>query len=238
MPRFNLRQKDETFKPLAPFQVLAVMCCPNDRIRREKMMAHIKVGTGTAVPRRRPLSSDEYRSEVRISALKGVVAGGLLLSRLQLHLNSYRFSLDQAILLARSLLPSWETRFGGSWPRDADLRQWPRSRRKMLDAYDEFRPVAHLWAGLIYGGQHERQDIWPGSVQLLPVFLSYAEAILELASEVPTPRREQRFALTPKEVWRFIIPQRLIVDRKLEALPLKEEQLQILNEQEGHKSLI
>ena len=95
MPRFNLRQKDETFKPLAPFQVLAVMCCPNDRIRREKMMAHIKVGTGTAVPRRRPLSSDEYRSEVKISALKGVVAGGLLLSRLQLHLNSYRFGLDR-----------------------------------------------------------------------------------------------------------------------------------------------
>lgn len=238
MPRFDLRQDDDTLKPLAPFQVLAVMCCPTDRIRRERMLAHIQAGTAVAVPRRQALSGQDFRSEVRLSALKGVVAGGLLLSRLQLHLNSYRFSLDRAMLLVRSLLPAWEKRYGGSWPQDANLRQWPHSRRKMLDAYDWFRPVAHLWAGLIYGGQYERQDIWPGSLQTLPVFLSYAEAILELAVRVPTPRREQRFALTPTEVWKFVIPQRLIVHRKLEALPLNEEQLQILNEQEGRKLLI
>jgi hypothetical protein len=83
---------------------------------------------------------------------------------------------------------------------------------------------------LIYGGEHEREDIWPGSLKTLPVFLSYAEAILELAFQMPTPRREKRFALTPEEVWRFAVPQRLTVHRKLQGLPLHEEQLRVLNE--------
>ena len=237
MPRFDLRQDDETLKPLAPFQVLAVMCCPSDRIRRERMMAHIQASTKVAVPRRGPLSGEEYHSEVRIGALKGTVAGGLLLSRLQLHRNGMPFSLDRVILLTRSVLPHWEQRFGGSWPQDATLRQWTRSRRKMLDVFREFRPVAHLWAGLIHGGQHERQDIWPGSPETLPVFLSYAEAILELASQVPTPRREERFALTATEAWRFSIPKRLIATKELDALPLDEKQQQILNDHEASKLL-
>jgi hypothetical protein len=62
------------------------------------MMAHIQVSTETAIPRRQPLSVEQYRSEVRIGALKGTVAGSLLLSRLQLHLNGMRFSLDRACL--------------------------------------------------------------------------------------------------------------------------------------------
>jgi hypothetical protein len=231
MPRFDLRQDDETFKPLALFQVLAVMCCPTDRIRREKMMAHIQAGTGVARPRRKPLSGEEYRSEVRLGALKGVVAGGLLVTRLQLHLNGYRFSLARAMPLVKALLPGWQPPYGGTWPKDASTRQWPHSRRKMLAAYDEYRSVAHLWAALIHGGQHEQEDIWPGSVETLPILQSYAEALLEIASRLPSPHRDQRFALTRSEVWRLIIPSKLIVYRTLEALPLNEEQRRILNEQ-------
>ena len=230
MPRFDLRQ-DETFKPLAPFQVLAVMCCPTDQIQREKMMAHIQAGTGVARPRRQPLSGDEYCSKVRLSALKGVVAGGLLLTRLQLHLNNYRFSLARAMPLVRALLPEWQPPYGGTWPKDASTRQWPHSRRKMLAAYDEYRSVVHLWAALIYGGQHGREDIWPGSVETLPTLLSYAEALLEIAYHLPSSHREPRFALTHPEVWRFLIPKELVVHRTLEALPLNDAQMGILNEQ-------
>jgi len=74
-------------------------------------MAHIQAGTGVARPRRQPLSGEEYRSEVRLGALKGAVAGGLLLTRLQLHLNGYPFSLARALPLVRALLPNWETRY-------------------------------------------------------------------------------------------------------------------------------
>jgi hypothetical protein len=237
MPRFDLRQDAEALKPLAPFQVLAVMCCPTDRIRREKMVGDIQVTSGIAVPRRRPFSSEEFRREVRLSALKAAVAGGLLLTRLQLHLNGYRFSLAKAMPLVRALLPDWEPRFGGTWPKDASTRQWPHSRRKMLAAYDEYRSVSHLWAAVIHGGQHNRADIWPGSVETIPILLSYAEAILEIASSLPNPHQEQRFALTRSEVWSFLMPPNLVVRRKLEALPLNEEQLRIFNEQERRNAL-
>lgn len=235
MPIFDLRQNEDSFKSLAPFQVLSVMCYPNDRVRRERMIAHIQAGTGGVTPRRQPLSGEEYRSEVRLAALRGNVAGSLLLSRLQLHLCGRHFSLDRAMRLARSLLPGWQQPSGGSWPRDASLHQWPHSRRKMLDAYDEFRPVAHLWAGLLYGGQQERHDIWPGSLQTLPVFLAYSESILQLAFQVPTPRREQRFVLTPREAWRFVIPENVVLRKTLQGLPLNEEQLRVLNECGGRK---
>jgi len=191
-------------------------------------MAHIQAGTGVARPRRQPLSGEEYRSEVRLGALKGAVAGGLLLTRLQLHLNGYPFSLARALPLVRALLPNWETRYGGTWPKDASTRQWARSRRKMLAAYDEYRPVSHLWAALIHSGQHKREDVWPGSVETIPALLSYAEALLDMASCLPSRHRDQRFALTRREVWSFIIPQKLVVHRTLSALPLNEDQVRIL----------
>jgi hypothetical protein len=135
----------------------------------------------------------------------------------------------------RALLPDWETRYGGTWPKDTRTRQWVRSRRKMLAAYDEHRSVAHLWAALIHGGQHQREDIWPGSVGTLPILLSYAESILNIASRLPSPHRHRRFALTRSDVWTFIIPQKLVVDRTLEALPLNGEQRRILNEHQAPK---
>jgi hypothetical protein len=108
MPRFDIRKDDERLKPLAPFQVLAVMCCPTDRIKRERVIGDIEVTSGLAVPRHRPFSSEEFRKEVRLSSLKAVVAGGLLLTRLQLHLNGNRFSLARAMPLVTALLPAWE----------------------------------------------------------------------------------------------------------------------------------
>ena len=101
----------------------------------------------------------------------------------------------------------------------------------MVAAYDEYRSVAHLWAALIHGGQYERTDVWPGSVETIPVLLAYAEALLQIASRLPSPNRDQRFALSRSEVWSFIIPQKLIMHRTLEAPPLNEKQRRILNEQ-------
>jgi hypothetical protein len=60
MPRFDLCQKDGTLDPLAPFKVLTVMCCPNNRIRREKMLGTIQKETKEGKPRRRPLTSPEF----------------------------------------------------------------------------------------------------------------------------------------------------------------------------------
>lgn len=93
MPFFNLHQDDETFKALAPFQVLAVMCHPNSPLSRERMLADIQRGTGQGKPRRRPFSSEEFRAEVRRLSPRASVAGGLLLTMIQLDANGYRGSL-------------------------------------------------------------------------------------------------------------------------------------------------
>ena len=55
MPRFDLRQDDGTLDPLAPSKVLTVMCHPNNRIQREKMLGNIQKVTGEGKPRRHPL---------------------------------------------------------------------------------------------------------------------------------------------------------------------------------------
>jgi hypothetical protein len=82
---FDLRLDEDTFDPLAPFKVLAVLCHPRDRSARERMLAHVHAGTGVGRPRRRALDRDEFHSEVRQNALRAGVAGSLLLTRLQLH---------------------------------------------------------------------------------------------------------------------------------------------------------
>ena len=87
-----------------------------------------------------------------------------------------------------------------------------------------------------YSEQWDRPDIWPGSLDTLPTFLAYAERIRDMCCVVPSPSRDRRFAVTRSEVWSFTIPQRL-APVKLLTLPLNEEQLAILNEQEATKLL-
>ena len=64
MPRFDLRQDEGTLDPLAIFKVLAVMCHPNDRIQREKMLGIIEKETGVARPRRHPVTAEAFMQEV------------------------------------------------------------------------------------------------------------------------------------------------------------------------------
>jgi hypothetical protein len=107
----------------------------------------------------------------------------------------------------------------------------------MLQAYNEFRNVAHFWGAFLHGQQHERQDIWPGAPETLPTFLSYAEAILELACALPSFAGDRRFAATRAEAWSFIMPGQ-IGPAQLLPLPLNEEQIAILNEHEKRNPLI
>lgn len=89
---------------------------------------------------------------------------------------------------------------------------------------------------MLHGQQHDRQDIWPGSLQTLPTFLAYADRILDMACSLPSFARGRRFAISRSEAWSFTMPQPL---RRvtLGALPLNDEQLAILNEQENCKAL-
>jgi len=236
MPRFDLRQDDGTLDPLASFKVLAVMCGPHDRVLREKMLGSVQKESRVGQPRRRPATRQAFWDEIRRADRRAAVAGGLLLTILQLHSNGYRPSLNLAIPLVSALLPTWKQPEGPHWSKTCHFEHWPRAKDSMLRAYDEFRSVAHLWATLLYSEQWGRPDIWPGSLDTLPTFLAYAERILDMSCVVPSPSRDRRFAVTRSEVWSFTIPQRL-TPVKLLTLPLNEQQRAILNEQEDAKVL-
>jgi hypothetical protein len=60
MPRFDLRQDDGTFDPLASFKVLAVMCGPHDRVLREKMIGSVQKESRVGHPRRRPARGKHF----------------------------------------------------------------------------------------------------------------------------------------------------------------------------------
>jgi hypothetical protein len=237
MPRFDLRQDDGVLDPLATFKVLAVMCHPNDRTKREKMLGSIQKETGVARPRRRPVTAEAFMQEVRLTSRRAAVAGSLLLTMLQLHHSGRRPSLNQAILLVTALLPEWQQPQSPYWSEICHFEHRPRSKTTMLQAYNQFRTVAHFWGALLHGQEHDRQDIWPGSPQTLPTFLSYAEAILELACALPSFANDRRPAHTCSEAWSFIFPGQ-IESPTLLGLPLTEQQVAILNEQERRNALI
>jgi hypothetical protein len=236
MPRFDLRQNDGTVHPLAPFKVLAVMCHPKNRIQREKMLGHIGKDTGVSRPRRQSMTAEGFMQEVRLNSRRAAVAGGLLLAMLQLHHSGRRSSLNQAIGMVSALLPEWKQPQSPYWSKICHYEHRPHSKTNMLRAYNQFRTVGHLWGALLYSQQHNRQDIWPGAPETLATFLAYAEAILGLASALPSSARDRRFALTRSEAWSFTLPEP-VATVNVEVPPLNKQQLAILDEQETYKAL-
>jgi hypothetical protein len=221
MPLFDLRQDDGTLDPLAPFKVLTVMCHPDDLIQRERMLGSIQKETGEGKARRRPLTSEEFFDEIRRVGTRASVAGSLLLTMVQLQLSDHNPSLNNAIPLVVALLPKWEQPKGPYWSRDCHIGHHPHSRENILSAFNEFRSVAHLWAALLHGRQHDQQDIWPGSLETLPIFLAYAEAILDLACDLRSLAPGQRFVMRRPQAWRFT--NRDVPRISLRPVPLTEE---------------
>jgi hypothetical protein len=232
MPSFDLRSDGDLLDPLTPYKVLAVMCHPGrrDRHLRERMVARVQADRGATRTRRRPISQEEFMRQVRHGSARAAVAGGVLLTRLQLQLNGDKPSFNWARPLVLGLLPLWEQPIGPHWSEDAHLGHRPRTRPRMLKACNDFRPVAHLWAAMIHGLQHSRDDIWPFPPGSLPTFLAYADCFLDLACALPSPDRKRRFAMTRSEAWTFTLPTSLHRSIVLEALPFTVEQRRILDQ--------
>ena len=132
MPTFDLRDQSGGLHPLAPFKVLAVMCHPTDRKMRERMLAPVQRETGTQTPRAAGLSHDQIMREVQLRGNRAGLAGGLLLTLLQLRKNGCRHSLNRAIPLITPLLELWEQPTAPTWTPDSHVAHRPHSRRKVL----------------------------------------------------------------------------------------------------------
>ncbi len=230
MPTFDLRDQSRGLHPLAPFKVLAVMCHPTDRKMRERILAPVQRETGTQTPRAAGLGHGQNMREVQLRGNRAGLAGGLLLTLLQIHDNDVRHSLNRAIPLITHLLEKWDQPIAPAWSPDSHVAHRPHSRRKVLGAFNDFMSVAHLWAALIHGGQHQRPDIWPGSNETLPRFLAYAEAFALRGSRLEWPGHDRRFTLDRRKIWRFHVPEHLRETCNLQALPLTDDQRAVLNQ--------
>ncbi len=222
MPSFDLRDRNGELDALAPFKVLAVMSHPFDRVERERMLGLIQGETGVGRKRRQGTIPKAFMEDVGFASSHIAPAGALLLTLLQLHGNGERATLNRAIPLVAAQLPQWQQP-DGQWSTRPPLDHIPRSRRKLLAAFRTNRPVAHLWAALIHGQQHDRADIWPGSRETLPTFLSYATAFADMGCDLPWPGRDRRFTLERAEVWSFVLPEALERISRIEALPLPQD---------------
>ena len=230
MPTFDLRDQSGGLHPLAPFKVLAVMCHPTDRKMRERMLAPVQREAAAQRARRKGFSHDQILREVQLRGNRAGLAGGLLLTLLQLRENGFRHSLNRAIPLITPLLDRWEQPAAGAWSPDCHVAHRPHSRRKVLGAFNDFLSVAHLWAALIHGGQHQRPDIWPGSNETLPRFIAYAEAFALMGSRLSWPGHDRRYTLDRGKICGFHLPDYLRESASVEALPLTDPQRAVLNQ--------
>ena len=228
MPVLSIRAASGDLHPLAAFKVLALMCHPTKARGRQRMLSTIQHETGVGMPRAATLTDDEFGRELRLHVNRGLVAGALLMTSIQLDASGRRASLNNAIPLVSILLDKWTQSEGPFWSPDCHVGHKPRSRRNMLDAFDEFLSVAHLWAALLHGGQQEREDIWPGAPETLPVFLAYAGSFMQMGQRVKWGGRDRRFLLPPRAMWTVALPEELREERPLQALPLDKEQIAAL----------
>ena len=227
MPRLSLTDASGELKPLAPFEVLAVMCHPTDRKARRQMLALVEAQTGVGPAKRPRLSDDEFEHQVEAAAHRGgVIAGGLLLNMIQLHLQHPPATINRAMKMLHYLLPPWEQPTGSGWEKG--LIRTSTRRQRILDGFRDFLPVAHLWGARIYSGENGRSDIAPGSNQTLPTFIAYANAFAAMASRVPYRSPGRRLILPPNVVWRFVLREHLVNPPQLVALSLHPEQLAVL----------
>ena len=208
MLRINLSSGD-ALDPLAPFKVLAVMCHPTDRARREAMTATITKQTGIGNMRRAPLDDDKFMAQVgKVSRRAGLV-GTLLLTRLQLFEHGQRSSLNEAIPLVKPWLPKWEHPFGAD-PAEAVDRHTPTSRPRILEINRQFVSVAHLWAALVHGEQQGDN------------FLAHAECFLQKSERLPNRGSMRSTHPTRPSAWIFVIPEHMRCSVELQAWSLDE----------------
>lgn len=230
MPFIDLISPAHGLDPLAPFKVLAVMCHPGDHKMRERMLASIQRGTRHGVPRRAALEEERFLQEVGLRSKRAILAGGLLLTLIQLQENGLSSSLNRAIALMRPLLESWEQPIGPEWSSTVHADHTPTSRRKILRAFNEYLVVAHLWAAHFHAYHSGRTDIWPGSNQTLPRFMAHAEYFADKGANLRWAGQDRRMTLLRRAIWRFGLPERLRETCDLVALPLTPEQRSIFDD--------
>lgn len=239
----DLRKETDptSLKELAAFNLIAVMCFPNDLIGRERILGAIQKETGVSKPRRRPFDVDEFRTEWALHCARGVQIGHLLLTMIQLRSLGHEPSLRLAIhLQTETHLPRWTKSMAESWNSESHIGHFARSRRVILRYANYYAPVAHLWAAHLHSVQAVESPLpgdrpsWPDTAGGLLRLLGYAEIFLELETKAKPPRGSDQKFFASCDPWRIIVPDHLIIQPKIQALPIPDEWAAIIT---GYRKL-
>jgi hypothetical protein len=171
-------------------------------------------------------------------APKAGLAGSLLMTELQLERRAPPATLNTAIAITQPWLPKWDQPVAHNWSATSHLGHIPTGRPQMLEAFETYRSVAHLWAALLHAQQHQRTDLWPDRPETIPAFVGVADFFLELGCRLPWYGTDRRWTLARNEAWRFALPERLRNRPSLEPLPLSAQQQQAFDDLKSRKSLI
>ena len=227
-------RKDPTkLKHLAHFEVLSVMLHPRDKAGREGMMASLKREIGEKKVRRAPLGDAQLLISQKFGTSRGGEAGFLMLALLQLHVSGQKLSLHKAIRLIQNELPVFTAWSATTWRPTDSHEHLPSSPRLLREIFKKFGSVAHLWGALLHEqqwdswrrekGLEERGDILPISLDRLPRFIGYAEAIWKLYSQLPIKRGRTPSAAFIREPWMCILPTDLHVEVSLKPMPIPKD---------------
>jgi hypothetical protein len=221
MPFRDLRTGDNEIDPLGPFIVLAVMCYPqaSERAERGRMVSTLRRHKGAGKVRYGVLSNEAFLDAVARHTARGGACGSLLLTYLQLSALGERTSLNRAIKIVSALPVRWTDHLWPVWDAKSVERHMPHSRGRLLQAFRNYLPVAHLWAALLHGHQNDRVYITPASLEALPTFLAYADEFLVMADRTPWAGRDRKVLLPGPTAWRFGLPARFKQSVCLRALP-------------------
>ena len=227
MPRKDLRQDQTDLHPLAPFQVLAVMCHPADPWAQKAMIAKFEVETGAGQAKRPKRSDNDVKQQVTEMAHRGNVAGDVLLYLIQLNAHHPPASVNKAAFLVDAALPPWKQPGDHAWRDRQDLDHTSLHRPRMLDAIRDFLPVSHLWAALILG-QLTEDRFGPNSNETMVQFLGTAMALAKHGAGILWRGKDRRVVLPSDVIWRFTLPRTLRQNLNVTIPPLNPSQLEVL----------
>jgi len=248
MPVLPLTDEKGDLADDAPLSLLAVMCFPRSRQRQQEFFAarwaraiisresppkdfSLGLEAVTLLAEATPL--DQQTKKLRRNFLRGLLVGEILAYICCLYQNNPTSA-------SRSKAQYLQRRNLDAAAREHSSIELPRSERSQQENWDEFSPVAHLWAGLMMISKTPSSD--SDSLDLnelrfthddIPELLGIAEFFRKIGEDLtpsgqrPTSKSPATTVLNPDETWKC--PAELKIPQIETELVFDDDMSRILN---------
>jgi len=206
---------DNTIVSWAPVTILALMLYPRKSNDRRRFIDRARSDPGG---RARREAEDATKREVRTAASMAMLSGAILLELVHLHMAGRNATLNEAM---RRISDIWVDEHGVTRGTGSG-----RQRNRLLAAWHEYRPVAHLWATVVLSEMREIRTGQAFSPLITNLQGELAEAdliaVLQIADwlaveatkvRIEDKKRRRRIAaMEQTSSWRFHLPARFAPD--------------------------